>query len=1107
MADIATSDKSQQQMLRQILATYAFVLVLIMGVGVLLHNEQARQARLQVEGQLMSIAELKTNQIEQWRNERLSHAKVLSGNAIFAAAVEQWGKKPDAALRQRLRDYFLNLQRHYGYANVLLLDPAGNISLRLHPNVDTLSPESQRLVEAATRNRSPLHGNLHLYADETKPHIDVVTPIFAGADDSDRVVGAVLLQADPNQFLYPLLKSWPTPTQSGETLLVEQRGNEVIYLNDLRHAPERAMQMRRPVTEDTLPAARAVRGEQGIFYGLDHRKVPVVAALKPVPGTPWHMIAKIDTDEAMATSHTISWLLLALTIGGMIGATAFFGLFWQSLGKRQYQKLFEAEAATRELQERFSTAFRVSPVAVSITHVNDGRFVDVNPRYVDDFGWSREELIGRTSVEVGLWLNKADREVWIERFKTEKHPPPLLTAFRHRNGEVRKVSISGAIADVGQNPLLIAYVSDITDLQRNATELEHHRHHLARLVEQRTAELAQAKDDAESANRAKSAFLANMSHEIRTPMNAIIGLSHLARQEASTPEQQERLQKIGASAQHLLGIINDILDLSKIEADKIALEIIDFDTAQLFENVITLLAEKLEAKGLHLSREIDPALPAVLRGDSLRVGQILVNYVSNAIKFTEHGGIVMRAHVVEEDGERLLVRFEVEDTGIGIPPEAQSRLFRAFEQADTSTTRNFGGTGLGLAISARLARLMGGETGLSSTPGKGSTFWFTARLQRGRGAVTVSSGSTRHNVEQLLRSRSDSRKILLVEDNPVNQEVAIGLLRSVGFGVDLAENGQEAVDCVQRNRYDLILMDMQMPVMDGLQATRLIRAMPDAAELPILAMTANAFDEDKRRRAEAGMNDHLAKPFEPTQLYSMVLRWLPDIDIPAEEIDAVLSQQPEPERESSLLEGEMALASFPGIDTRQGIRNVGGRRDAYSRLLVTFVERHAEDMIRLGDQLSVGDHDTARRTAHSLKGAAGAIGLTRVQPASARLEQAIAAGEDADTLAALIATTAEHLDAACAAIRTAAPASEGAGTDAAASDPAQLAAVLDELDRLLADDDPRASSHLQSHIEQIRQALGPDFARLRSLISDFDFVAALGQLRATRSAAGPKEES
>jgi len=1088
-AGVPPPPAAQRKLLSQIVGTYVLVLVLILTGGIVLYLEQSRQAHAQIDGQLQSIAELKTGQIEQWRNERLSHAKVLSGNTIFARATAAWLKNPTGDARRQLRDYFLSLRQNYGYANVFLLDTEGRVSLRLYPTSVALSPDVVDLVRRALITRQPVHGNLHQFADEPAPHIDLVAPIFADADSEGFPLGAVLLQADPNLFLYPLLKSWPTPTESGETLLVEQRGDQVVYLNDLRHAENSAMHMFRPVTEETLPAAHAVRGEQGIFAGLDHRGVPVIAALKPVPGTDWHLIAKIDRDEALATGKTISWLIITITLGGMVGATAFFGLLWQSIGKRQYQQLFEAEAANRELQERFSVAFQASPVAVSITQAADGRFIDVNERYVEDFGWSRNELIGKTSVEMHLWENQRERDEWISQLGTTKNPPPKQTVFRHRNGELRRVSISGAIARIEGEPLLIAFVSDLTELQRNAAELEQHRHHLSQLVEQRTAELAQAKDEAESANRAKSAFLANMSHEIRTPMNAIIGLSHLARQEAETPALQDRLRKIGASAQHLLAIINDILDISKIEADKITLEILDFDTAQVFDNVVTLHADKLETKGLWLSREIDPELPAILRGDALRIGQILVNYVSNALKFTEQGGIVMRASVVDRLDDQMTVRFEVEDTGIGISPEVLPRLFRAFEQADSSTTRTFGGTGLGLAISARLARLMGGEAGVSSKLGKGSNFWFTARLQRGRGTVNVAAGSTRQNAEKYLALRAPGRHILLVEDNAINQEVAFGLLQSVGFRVDVADNGQEAVDCIANTVYDAILMDMQMPVMDGLQATRLIRELPNGGTVPILAMTANAFADDRQRCAEAGMNDHLAKPFEPTQLYELLLRWLP-------EGRGSATPAPLPVEPPETLQSAALLPSFPGIDTRQGIRNVGGRSEVYVRLLGTFADRHADDMDHLREQFAVGDREAARRTAHSLKGAAGSLGLVRLHAAASVLEQAIGGDRPAAAVGELIAATETLLDDACTAILASRP---NAAAETSSVSDEEMWRCVDELEALLTDDDPRAATLLQTHASTFEAAFGSHYLKLRAQISDFDFVAALSVLQELRS--------
>jgi hypothetical protein len=524
-------------------------------------------------------------------------------------------------------------------------------------------------------------------------------------------------------------------------------------------------------------------------------------------------------------------------------------------------------------EARFRQFFEKNRSVMLLIDPDSGTIIAANQAASTYYGHPPERLVG---MPISAINTLSPVEIAAERQRALREECGYFN-FRHRlaDGEVRDVEVYSSPVEVTGKALLFSIVHDVTARRRAEAELLDHRQHLEEIVASRTAELSKARDAAEAASRAKSTFLANMSHELRTPLNAIMGMTGLALRQARQPAVRERLAKIDQASQHLLAVINDILDISKIEAERLVLERTDFRLGAVLENLVGLIEHQVAAKHLALRLDLPPGLAELaLGGDPLRLGQILLNLAGNAIKFTERGAIDLSVRAIGEDEDGYLLRWEVRDTGIGIAPQDRARLFDAFEQADGSMTRKYGGTGLGLAISKRLVHLMGGEIGVDSEPGQGSTFWFTTRLGKARGTVAAAPAATAGTAETRVAAAHAGTRILLAEDEPINREVARLLLAEAGLQVDLAEDGTAAVALARDHRYALILMDMQMPQINGIDATRAIRAHPRNAATPILAMTANAFEEDRQACLAAGMNDHIAKPINPQRLFETLLHWL-----------------------------------------------------------------------------------------------------------------------------------------------------------------------------------------------------------------------------------------
>ncbi|WP_200228408.1 response regulator [Rubrivivax gelatinosus] len=783
------------------------------------------------------------------------------------------------------------------------------------------------------------------------------------------------------------------------------------------------------------------------------------------------------------------------------------------------------EDALREREALLSTLTSRARVGMVMVD-SQRRYVFANTAYAEILGLASADIAGRRIAEVLPAVFDTQIRPRLDSAFAGQSVDYDLTIPRRPGWDgdrVFAVSYDPPVA-TGHGPCVIVVIVDITDRVQAQAALQELAAGLEQRVLERTAELASARDAEAAANRAKSTFLANMSHEIRTPMNAIIGLTHLLARDAVEPLQRSRLAKVDVAAKHLLRVINDILDLSRIDAGKMQLEDTEFSLDELVARAVEMLGHRAREKRLELVLDTG-RVPDRLRGDPTRLSQAILNLLTNAVKFTSAGWVRLDIEALQHDGDELLLRFRVQDTGEGIDAQALPKLFTAFEQADSTTTRRFGGTGLGLALTRHLAHLMGGEVGVASTPGVGSTFWFTAHLQpagaqparpaspalSGRRALLVDdlaeslrvqgetlrtlglqvdafddprqalvqagreadagrgydllvldwrmgppdgpqllallrerlgqqlppallvtahdedlmwqqakaagfasvllkpvTASSLHDAlagllgtraaaepepaarsldagaaESELRRRHAGRRVLLAEDNPVNREVAVELLRSVELVVETAEDGREAVDKVLAGRFDLVLMDMQMPVLDGLEATRRIRASGRTA-LAIVAMTANAFDEDRGACLAAGMDDHVAKPVDPERLYAAMLRWLPGRAAggTAPGLTAAApagSGEPRPLHER--------LAAADGLDVELALRNVGGRPPVLRRVLETFVQKYRD-----------GPGVLDGRSAHSLRGACATVGATRLQAALVDYENGIAAGADAAAL-------------------------------------------------------------------------------------------------------------
>ncbi|MBF5095791.1 response regulator [Azospirillum sp. INR13] len=890
----------------------------------------------------------------------------------------------------------------------------------------------------------------------------------------------------------------------------------------------------------------------------------------------------------------------------------------------------DAKAGEARLQAIFDT------VVDGIITINErGTILRWSPAAARIFGYGAEETVGNNVSLLMPEPHHSAHDGYLRRFSTparrrssESGARPSAAA---RPESFFPLELSISQVRLGGEVLFTGIVRDVTERKRVQRELE------------------EAVRGADAANRAKSAFIANVSHEVRTPLNAIIGMAHILMRAGMERSQHDQAAKILNAGRSLLSIINDILDFSKVEAGQLTIEAIELDLERVLQDVADMVVEKVAAKGLELVVDIGADVPLRLVGDPLRLGQILLNYVSNAVKFTQSGEIKVTVRRDDGAGEpaegRVRLHFAVSDTGIGLSEDERGRLFQPFQQADASTTRRFGGTGLGLVISKRLAEMMGGSVGVESRPGEGSTFWFTAALGvaassadrkaatpvglRGRRALVVEDNdSTRTVICDMLRSMTfevqgaaggneavaatraalaagkpfdivfvDWRmpgmdgidavrairtlhakdpasaadpafvlvtayggaeimhraaragvdeilvkpvnpsilldaasralgivgadvvppdapdaaigaqlaglRILVAEDNPLNQDVARELLTSVGTLPDIADNGVIALERLAARRYDLVLMDMQMPVMDGLTAVRLLRERPELTTLPVVAMTANAMAADRRACLDAGMNDHLSKPIDPDELYAMVALWAGRAaEAPGGSAECSPYGAAPGVRRTEAGVPSPFDAVGPEIDAAAGLHRVLNRPQLYRSLLDRFrAEQEGSDAL-IADALADGNLTLAEITAHTAKGLSAQIGAGALAEAASALEAAVHAGVTGAETDGLVAVYAQALRRTLAAIDRAIPqrATAPAGSPAAFAPLPPLSAaqedLLRRLDALLADDDAEAHDLVQREEEALRATLGSEaYGTLATAVGHFNFDQGLAITR------------
>jgi PAS domain S-box-containing protein len=849
-----------------LVAIVASFLGVTLAAGVVLVSRQRRQLRENALAYVDAVAEFRATELDRWLAERRGDALVASRDALLAAALDA---APDAAREDAAKKRLALIARSYGYRALDALDLQGRRRFGVGAAQDTLAP-----TDAARTRQALESGALQILGprvtEGTPPSLtfDLVTPVFVETDVQSRRVGALLLRFDPSEVIAGVLGVAPAASHSGEMTLVVHDGPRSLYLYPKRRGTALPWLSREPLGGASSPEVAVARGATDLSQSLDETGSPVIATARELPG--WHaiVVGHIRESEMLGAAARAIWLTVGLL------AVLFLAIALRARGRWMQR----TRAALLAKEEKFRIIFENMQDGYLLSGL-DGRILLVNPATLKMLGYASEgDLLGK-HMQTDVFMDPADREDLKARLR--QSPDGTVrghkATFKRADGAALVVEGNVRVVhdEAGAPAGIEGFVRDMTT------------HYQIR------ADLIAAREAAEEAARSKSQFLANMSHEIRTPLNAIVGLGHLLLRSELPPRQLDYVAKIQSSARMLLGTVDDVLDVSKIEAGKLELERTPFRLDRVLEDIRAVLSVQADAKNVAFVLQIGRDVPFALLGDPFRLGQVLTNLVGDALKFTEAGSVTLGVELVRRTDEEARLRFCVRDTGIGISEPQLARIFEPFTQADGSTTRRFGGTGLGLTICREVVEAMHGRLEATSAVGAGSAFGFEVPFAL---AADDASGAPRPAALALtMPARLRGARVLLAEDNAINQQVACELLEGAGVTVVVAADGRAAVERVAAASpaLDAVLMDLQMPGMDGVEATRAIRADPAHAHLPIIAMTAHAEVAERERCFQAGMNDYVSKPFEPAQLFNTLARWLRQGDLgrPAAPADKPLQRR------------------------------------------------------------------------------------------------------------------------------------------------------------------------------------------------------------------------